>query len=65
MFFYVKKQNVSLVPGIPEFISEFTQEDAWGPTGYLIEKGLIPLQEDERIATREKALTLEIMASES
>ncbi|WP_370236183.1 MULTISPECIES: substrate-binding domain-containing protein [Henriciella] len=65
MFFYVKKQNVSLVPGIPEFISEFTQEDAWGPTGYLVEKGLIPLQEDERIATREKALALEIMASES
>ncbi|WP_370372875.1 substrate-binding domain-containing protein [Henriciella pelagia] len=65
MFVYVKKQNVSLVPGIPEFISEFTQEDAWGPTGYLVEKGLIPLQEDERIATREKALALEIMASES
>ncbi|MEM5515501.1 substrate-binding domain-containing protein [Henriciella sp. AS95] len=65
MFFYVKKQNVSLVPGITDFISEFTQEDAWGPTGYLVEKGLIPLQEEERNAVREKALALEVMAPDS
>lgn len=65
MFFYVKKQNVNLVPGIEDFISEFTQEDAWGPTGYLVEKGLIPLQEEERQSVREKALTLDVMASES
>lgn len=65
MFFYVKKQNVNLVPGIEDFISEFTQEDAWGPTGYLVDKGLIPLQEDERIAVREKALALEVMGSDS
>ena len=61
MFFYVKKQNVNLVPGLTDFISEFTQEDAWGPTGYLVEKGLIPLQEDERAAVREKALDLRTM----
>ena len=61
MYFYVKKQNVNLVPGITDFISEFTQEDAWGPTGYLVEKGLIPLQEDEREAVRQRALALETM----
>ncbi|MGB3626856.1 MAG: substrate-binding domain-containing protein [Henriciella sp.] len=65
MFFYVKKQNVNLVPGIREFISEFTQEDAWGPTGYLVDKGLIPLQKDERITVRERAMALEVMGSES
>ena len=57
MFFYVKKQNVSLVPGIEDFISEFTQEDAWGPTGYLVEKGLIPLSEEERAKVRERTGT--------
>lgn len=61
MYFYVKKQNVNLAPGITDFIAEFTQEDAWGPTGYLVEKGLIPLQEDERKAVRQKALNLETM----
>lgn len=61
MFLYVKKQNVNLVPGIIDFISEFTQEDAWGPTGYLIEKGLIPLQDDERDQVRDHALSLKTM----
>ncbi len=65
MFFYVKKQNVNLVPGIEDFILEFTQEDAWGPTGYLIEKGLIPLQEDERAKVRENALALAVMGAGS
>jgi len=63
MFFYVKKQNVNLVPGLVDFISEFTQEDAWGPTGYLVEKGLIPLQEDQREEVRRKALALETIES--
>jgi phosphate transport system substrate-binding protein len=63
MFFYVKRQNVNLVPGLVDFISEFTQEDAWGPTGYLVEKGLIPLQEDQREEVRRKALALETIES--
>jgi len=65
MFFYVKKRNVALVPGIEDYISEFTQEDAWGPTGYLVEKGLIPLTEAERKAAREHALALTVMGAES
>ncbi|WP_300391409.1 substrate-binding domain-containing protein [Henriciella sp.] len=64
MFFYVKKQNVSLVPGIEGYVSEFTQEDAWGPTGYLVEKGLIPLSAEEREAEREHALALVPMSAE-
>lgn len=65
MFFYVKKQNVPLVPGMTDYISEFTQEDAWGPTGYLIEKGLIPLSEAERDAERAHALALTPMGADS
>ncbi|WP_084396237.1 substrate-binding domain-containing protein [Henriciella aquimarina] len=61
MFFYVKKQNVPLVPGIEGYINEFTQEDAWGPTGYLVDKGLIPLSAEERKSEREHALALEVM----
>lgn len=65
MFFYVKKQNVPLVSGIEGYVSEFTQEDAWGPTGYLVEKGLIPLSEEEREAERKHALALVPMSAES
>ncbi len=48
LFFYVKKAHVGTVPGIKEYLAEFTSEKAWGDDGYLSEKGLIPMPEDER-----------------
>ncbi|NQV55884.1 MAG: PstS family phosphate ABC transporter substrate-binding protein [Rhodospirillales bacterium] len=48
LFFYVKQQHVGTVPGIREFVKEFTSEDAWGEDGYLVDKGLIPLPASER-----------------
>ncbi|MEM7438736.1 MAG: PstS family phosphate ABC transporter substrate-binding protein [Pseudomonadota bacterium] len=48
LYFYVKKAHVGVVPGIEEFLAEFTSEDAWGEDGYLIDKGLIPMTEEEQ-----------------
>ena len=48
LFFYVKKAHVGVIPGIKEFLAEFTSEKAWGKDGYLSEKGLIPLPDAER-----------------
>ena len=48
LFFYVKHQHVAVVPGIKEFIAEFTNENTWGTEGYLVDKGLIPLSEATR-----------------
>ncbi|RPJ76310.1 MAG: PstS family phosphate ABC transporter substrate-binding protein [Desulfobacteraceae bacterium] len=48
IFFYVKKAHVGMIPGIAEFLAEFTSEKAWGKNGYLSEKGLIPLPDAER-----------------
>jgi phosphate transport system substrate-binding protein len=48
LFFYVKKAHVGVVPGISEYLAEFTAEKAWGPDGYLSEKGLIPLPDADR-----------------
>ena len=47
------------MPGIEEFLAEFTSEDAWGEEGYLADKGLIPLSDEERQdwADKVKALT--------
>ena len=58
LFFYVKKEHVGVIPGIAEFVAEFTEEDTWGDDGYLAEKGLIPLPEEEREATAEEARAL-------
>jgi phosphate transport system substrate-binding protein len=50
LYFYVKKSHVGVIPGINEYIAEFTSERAWGKDGYLAEKGLIPAPADERKA---------------
>lgn len=48
LYFYVKKEHVGVIPGIQEFVAEFTNEDTWGDDGYLLDKGLIPLPEEDR-----------------
>jgi phosphate transport system substrate-binding protein len=58
LYFYVKQAHVGVVPGIKEFLSEFVSEKAWGPDGYLVDKGLIPLSDEERSAWREKVKAL-------
>ena len=48
LFFYVKKAHVGVIPGIQEYVNEFTSEKAWGPEGYLADKGMIPMPDAER-----------------
>ena len=48
LFFYVKNAHVGVIPGIQEYVAEFTSANAAGQEGYLTDKGLIPLPEAER-----------------
>jgi phosphate transport system substrate-binding protein len=48
LFFYVKKAHVDQIPGLREYLKEFTSEKAWGEEGYLTDKGLIPMPAAER-----------------
>ncbi len=57
LFFYVKNTHVSKVPGIAEFVQEFTSDKAWGDEGYLADKGLIPMPMAERHKFSEEAKT--------
>ncbi|TDR23542.1 PstS family phosphate ABC transporter substrate-binding protein [Marinicella litoralis] len=47
LYFYVKKAHVAEIPGMQEFLNEFISEKAMGETGYLTDKGLIPLDVDK------------------
>ncbi|MFY0691470.1 MAG: substrate-binding domain-containing protein [Paracoccaceae bacterium] len=47
LFFYIKTAHVGVVPGLQEFADEFMSDAAAGEEGYLVDKGLIPLTEDE------------------
>jgi phosphate transport system substrate-binding protein len=58
LYFYVKSQHVQRVPGIREYIAEFTGDAAVGEFGYLADSGLIPLADDERKAMQEQAKNL-------
>ena len=48
LYFYVKKAHVDVIPGLRGFLREFTSERAWGDEGYLSDRGLIPMPEEER-----------------
>jgi phosphate transport system substrate-binding protein len=63
LYFYVKKAHVGTIPGIEEYVAEFTSDNAWGPDGYLADKGLIPLPEAMREDVASAAQNLKPMAS--
>ena len=48
LYFYVKKAHVDVIPGLRGFLREFSSERAWGEEGYLSDRGLIPMPDDER-----------------
>jgi len=58
LFFYVKKAHVGVIPGLKEYIGEFTSTKAWGDEGYLSERGLIPMPAEERKQVSATALNL-------
>ena len=58
LYVYAKAQHVGTVPGIEEFLAEFTSEAAAGEDGYLSDKGLIPLDEELRAEVAEAAASL-------
>ena len=48
LFFYVKNAHAAVIPGIKEYVREFTADKAIGSDGYLVSKGLITLPDGER-----------------
>ncbi len=62
LFFYVKKEHVGVIPGIEDYVKEFTAESTWGPDGYLADKGLIPLPEADRKSGAEAAQSMTPLA---
>lgn len=47
LFFYVKEEHIGSFSGLVEYVREFVSDDSIGEEGYLVDKGLIPLSEDE------------------
>lgn len=58
LYFYIKAAHVGKIPGIQEYAAEFASDRAMGEDGYLPEKGLIPLGEDELKQVQEDVASL-------
>jgi phosphate transport system substrate-binding protein len=53
LFIYVKNAHRGVIPGLQEFVDEYVSEESFGPGGYLEERGLIPLSDEDRETTRQ------------
>ena len=52
LFIYIKNAHRGVIPGLDDFVAEYVSEDSFGPGGYLEERGLIPLSDEEREQVR-------------
>jgi len=62
LFFYVKKAHVGVIPGLKEYVDEFVSDNAIGDEGYLIDAGLVPLDDASRAKVQSDARNLTPLA---
>ncbi|MGI9371971.1 MAG: substrate-binding domain-containing protein [Hyphomicrobiales bacterium] len=55
LFFYIKNAHRGVIPGLNEFIAEYVSDSAMGSDGYLIERGLVNLSDEDRMKLKESA----------
>jgi len=61
LFFYVKKAHIGVVPGLEEYLAEFTASDSIGEDGYLMDAGLVPLSDTKLGKQQSNASNLVVM----
>ena len=57
LLFYVKNAHRGVIPGLEEFVEAYVDEWAIGESGYLLERGLVPLEANARATSQETALS--------
>ena len=62
LYIYVKKAHIGVIPGLQQFVQEFLSEGSAGKGGYLADRGLIPLPEDQLMAQRATIAAMTPMA---
>lgn len=56
LFFYVKNAHRGVIPNLNEFIEEYMSDDALEAGGYLSERGLVALSDDNRADLQDAVL---------
>jgi phosphate transport system substrate-binding protein len=63
LFIYIKNAHRGVIPGLNEFVTEYVSEASFGTDGYLSERGLIVLPEDQRNTVRDAVANSTAMAA--
>ena len=63
LFFYIKNAHRKVIPGMDEFLVEYSSDEAMGKDGYLHERGLVVLSPDQLKEMQERANNAEKMAA--
>ena len=61
LYFYIKAAHVGKIPGIQEYAAEFASGRAMGEDGYLPERGLIPLSDEELDQVQKDVQSLKLL----
>ena len=64
LYYYIKVAHIDVIPGMAEYTAEFSSDAAAGEEGYLADKGLIPLFEDEFEQNADRVNGLEQMSGD-
>jgi phosphate transport system substrate-binding protein len=48
LYVYAKAEHMKSIPGFKPFLEELLSDRASGPEGYLVDRGLVPLEDKER-----------------
>lgn len=64
LFIYAKNAHIGVIPGVAEFLAEFTSAAASGEDGYLTDKGLIALPAELHAANAEAVAAQTAMSAE-
>ncbi len=62
LFIYIKNAHRGVIPNLQEFIEEYMLDDAIGPDGYLVERGLVSLPDADRATVQEAVVSAVSMA---
>jgi phosphate transport system substrate-binding protein len=58
LYIYVKNAHAGAIPGIKQYVAEFTKESTWGRNGYLVKRGMIASPDQIRSAMAAAARNL-------
>jgi phosphate transport system substrate-binding protein len=62
LFFYVKHQHIGVVPGIQDYVAEWTKH--WNDDGALVDAGMIPMPKAERDEMTKRMTDLPVLTAD-